>query len=163
MIETSKYALKLAVIRFPEAFGLKDEEVNPLLAYTLIMAESHEDIIDHESILLDFVVECEKTVDSKVTLITSGRAKMPDLNCGRQPEYDMGEDKLKNSGNGKVTTPYPKKGGNGESKLSVKQLRYIGYLKHQLGQKPDYGEIENLTQKAATMLIKDLEKEVKER
>jgi hypothetical protein len=163
MIETSKYAVKLAVIQHPEAFGLKDEEVNPLLAYTLIMAEAHEDIIDHESILFDFVVECEKTVDSKVALILTGRAKMPDLNGGKQPEYDMGEDKLSKPGNGKATKPYAKKERNDDGKLSVKQLRYIGYLKHQMGLKPDYGEIENLSPKAATMLIKDLEKEVSQR
>ena len=162
MIETSKYAVKLAVLRFPEAFGLKDEEVNPLLAYTLIMAEAHEEIIDHESILEDFVVECEKTVDSKVHLILSGRAKMPDLS-GKEPmpeqEIIHQDEKPRKSGNGKSRA----KEKDGGGKLSVKQLRYIGYLKHQLGHKPDYGEIESLSQKAATMLIKDLEKEVKER
>jgi len=157
MIETSKYAVKLAVISFPEAFGLKAEEVNPLLAYTLIMAEAHEEIIDHESILEDFVVECEKTVDSKVHLILSGRAKMPDLS-GKQPEK---EPEPKKPGNGQ-TKPHPKE-KDGGGKLSMKQLRYIGYLKHQLGHKPDYGEIENLSPKAATMLIKDLEKEVSQR
>jgi hypothetical protein len=162
MIETSKYAVKLAVLQFPEAFGLKDEEVNPLLAYTLIMAEAHEEIIDHESILEDFVVECMKTVDSKAHLILSGRAKMPDLS-GKEPETKQEvapqTEKPRKPGNGK----YHAKEKDGVGKLSVKQLRYIGYLKHQLGQKPDYGEIESLSQKAATMLIKDLEKEVKER
>jgi hypothetical protein len=162
MIETSKYAVKLAVLQFPEAFGLKDEEVNPLLAYTLIMAEAEEEIIDHESILEDFVVDCEKTVDSKVHLILSGRAKMPDLS-GKEPETKREvapqAEKSRKPGNGK----YHLKEKDGGGKLSVKQLRYIGYLKHQLGQKPDYGEIESLSQKAATMLIKDLEKEVKER
>jgi hypothetical protein len=158
MIETSKYAVKLAVLQFPEAFGLKDEEVNPLLAYTLIIAEVHEEIIDHESILMDFVVECEKTVDSKVHLILSGRAKMPDLS-GKQPEKEPEPEKPRKLCNGNSHA----KEKDGGGKLSVKQLRYIGYLKHQLGQKPDYGEIESLSQKAATMLIKDLEKEVKER
>ena len=158
MIETSKYAVKLAVLRFPEAFGLKDEEVNPLLAYTLIMAEAHEEIIDHESILEGFVVECERTVDSKVHLILSGRAKMPDLS-GKQPEKEPEPEKPRKEGNGQSRA----KEKDGGGKLSVKQLRYIGYLKRQLGQKPDYGEIENLSPKAATMLIKDLEKEVQEK
>jgi len=158
MIETSKYAVKLAVLQFPEAFGLRAEEVNPLLAYTIVMAEAHETIIDHESILEDFVIECEKTVDSKVHLILSGRAKMPDLS-GKQPEKEP-EPEPKKSGNGQ-TKPHPKENGGG--KLSVKQLRYIGFLKHKLGHKPDYGEIENLSPKAATMLIKDLEKEVSQR
>ena len=158
MIETSKYAVKLAVLQFPEAFGLKAEEVNPLLAYTLIMAEAHEEIIDHESILEDFVVECERTVDSKVHLILSGRAKMPDLS-GKQPEKEPEPVRPRKEGNGKS---YAKE-KDGGGKLSVKQLRYIGYLKHQLGHKPDYGEIENLSPKAATMLIKDLEKEVSQR
>jgi len=159
MIETSKYAVKLAVLRFPEAFGLKDEEVNPLLAYTIVMAEAHEEIIDHESILEGFVVECERTVDSKVHLTLSGRAKMPNLS-GKQLEKEP-EPEPKKSGNGQIK-PHPKE-KDGGGKLSVKQLRYIGYLKHQLGHKPDYGEIESLSPKAATMLIKDLEKEVKER
>jgi hypothetical protein len=158
MIETSKYAVKLAVISFPEAFGLKAEEVNPLLAYTIVMAEAHETIIDHESILEDFVIECEKTVDSKVHLILSGRAKMPDLS-GKQPEKEPEPEKPRKPGNGQSHA----KEKDGGGKLSVKQLRYIGYLKHKLGHKPDYGEIENLSPKAATMLIKDLEKEVSQR
>jgi len=156
----SKYAVKLAVLQFPEAFGLRDEDVNPILAYTLVMAESAEDIIDHESILEDFMVECSQTVDSKVALILTGRAEMPDLK-GNQ-----------NKGNGSAgeTRPARKPNDNGKSssrdkggKLSNKQLRYIGYLKHQLGQNPDYDQISGLSAKAATMLIKDLEKELKNR
>lgn len=149
----SKYAVKLAVLQFPEAFGLRYEDVNPILAYTLVMAETHEVIIDHESILADFMVECERTVDSKVSLVLSGRTEMPDLR--NQP----GKEPDKKSVNEKPKTPSQDNG----SKISNKQLRYVGYLHHQLGQKPDYDEIGNLSQKAATMHIKDLEKELKQR
>jgi len=149
----SKYAVKLAVLQFPEAFGLRDEDINPILAYTLVMAEAHEEIIDHESILEDFMVECERTVDSKVALILSGMAKMPELSSSPIKEQTT------KSGNGKPKSSANDKGG----KISNKQLRYIGYLQHQLGQKPDYDAIGGLSQKAATMRIKDLEKEVKQR
>lgn len=154
----SKYAVKLAVLQFPEAFGLRDEDVNPILAYTLVMAESAEDIIDHESILDDFMVECHQTVDSKVALILTGRAEMPDLRDNQS------------KGNGNSGQPRSAKSANGigalkdkGGKLSNKQLRYIGYLQHQLGRKPDYDEIGGLSQKAATMRIKDLEKEIAQR
>ena len=154
----SKYAVKLAVLQFPEAFGLRDEDVNPILAYTLVMAESAEDIIDHESILEDFLVECSQTVDSKVALILTGRAEMPDIK-GNQSKGNgsAGETRPAKPSNGKTSSK--DKGG----KLSNKQLRYIGYLKHQLGQNPDYDQISGLSAKAATMLIKDLEKELKNR
>ncbi len=147
----SKYAVKLAVLQFPEAFGLRDEDVNPILAYTLVMAESAEDIIDHESILDDFMVECSQTVDSKVSLILSGRVEMPEVRD--KPD------------NGQVKKPADNQGSSKDrgSKISNKQLRYIGYLQHQLGQKPDYDAIGGLSQKAATMRIKDLEKELKQR
>jgi hypothetical protein len=45
-------------------------------------------------------------------------------------------------------------------KVTPKQVRYLGYLQHQLNEKPDYKEIGKLTQKQATLRIKDLEKEV---
>lgn len=156
MIESSKYAVKLAVLQFPEAFGLKDEDVNPILAYTLVKAEAQEEIIDHESILEDFMVECERTVDSKVHLILSGRAEMPDIR-----DSDPKRESRRAGGNGKSSGKEKGSGKDKGGKLTNKQLRYIGYLKHQLGEKPDYDEISGLSAKAATMLIKDLEKELK--
>ncbi len=149
MIESSKYAVRLAILQYPEAFGLKDEDVNPFISYTLIMAEAGEDIIDHESILEDCVVEVEKTLQSKVHLILSGRAEMPEL--PDKPENGQDKKTAKSNASSK----------DRGSKISNKQLRYIGYLHHQLGRKPDYDEIGGLFQKAATMRIKDLEKELK--
>lgn len=150
MIESTEYAVRLAVLQHPEAFGLKDEDVNPFISYALIMIEDGEDIIDIESVLDDCVVEVERTLDSKVHLILSGRAEMPELpekpKNGQTEKPDKGNASSKNHG----------------SKISNKQLRYIGYLHHQLGRKPDYKEVSTLTQRQATMRIKDLEKELSE-
>jgi len=154
MPELSEYAVRLAILRFPEAFGLKDEDVNPFIAYTLIMAKSGEDIIDHESILDECVVETIKTLDSKTHLILSGRAPMPDIPERKAPQPP---EKREADNDRKDRKGKPK---DRDGKITVKQLRYIGYLKHKMGDKPDYDEIEKLSQKSATMLIKDLEKEV---
>jgi len=149
MSESSKYAVQLAILQNPEAFGLKDKDVNPFISYALIMIEDGEDTIDIESVLDDCVVEVEQTLASKVQLILSGRTEISDR--PEKPENGQAKKPAKNNASSK---------DNG-SKISNKQLRYIGYLQHQLGRKPDYAEIGTLSQKAATMRIKDLEKELK--
>ena len=59
--------------------------------------------------------------------------------------------------------PTAKKRGNGKrpaGALTVKQLRYMGYLYRKLGEEPEYDEISSLTQSQATVRIKELEQRV---
>ena len=49
---------------------------------------------------------------------------------------------------------------NRGDKLTVKQLRYMGYLYRKVGEEPDYSVISVLTQGQATMRIKELEQRV---
>jgi len=108
----SRYAVKLAVLQYPEAFGLRYEDVNPILAYTLVMAEAGEEIIDHESILDDFVVECERTVNSKVSLVLNDLIEMPDIPEDRRKHGDDTRESRrdgKSGGNGRDSSK--KKGG----------------------------------------------------
>jgi hypothetical protein len=51
--------------------------------------------------------------------------------------------------------------GRGD-KLTVKQLRYMGFLYRKLGVEPDYSVISILTQGQATMRIKELEQRVQD-
>ena len=52
--------------------------------------------------------------------------------------------------------------GNPGRELTHKQLRYMGYLHRQLGEEPDYSVISKMSQKQATMRIKELEAKINE-
>ena len=154
-------SLEVAILRYPQAFGLMDEEVNPLLQLALVKAEFEGSDFNLDELYNECIHACKQTVDNKIKQILDGNSR-------------------KSAGNGKLLSnhvrkaisknkktpddddnPAPKQKAKGD-KISVKQLRYLGYLQHQLGDKPDYKEIATLTAKQATMQIKDLEKELAE-
>jgi hypothetical protein len=168
--------MRIAILRYPETFGLKEEEVNPLLQYTFVTAEIEGSDIDYDDILSRCIHTCEMTIADKITEILKGKGresvgemllsnhiKKALLKAGKNPADSNGKNPADNNGNGKNPA---ESNGNGNSqdekgyKVTPKQVRYLGYLQHQLGEKPDYKEIGKLTQKQATLRIKDLEKEV---
>jgi len=154
-------SLEIAILRYPQAFGLMDEEVNPLLQFALVSAEFEGSDFDPDEMYAECIHGCKQTVANKVKQILEGNSRKP-----------AGNGKLLSNHVRKVIAksrktpddddnPEPKQKTKG-GKISVKQLRYLGYLQHQLGDKPDYKEIATLTAKQATMQIKDLEKELAE-
>ncbi len=140
-------AIRLAIISRPECFGLMPEDVNPLLSFVMRMTSGEE--VDREDLSAFCFDECNSKVYQRLTEVL---------------RYDA---------NGKPATPAKPKpmapSSNGDSKgkakspggkLSVKQLRYLGYLLRQKGELPDYKAIGELSTKQATMRIKDLEAEL---
>jgi hypothetical protein len=159
MIESSDDAVRLAILRHPEVFGLKGEDVNPLLKFTLEKSDAGDKMPDPDLLMDECLEHCELMIELRIEMVLSHRT--PKGEPADKPDKPQKADGEKTpttkSGNGEKLKAAPKENG---SKITIKQLRYLGYLKHQLGAKPDYDEIENLSQKQATMLIKDLEKEL---
>jgi len=141
-------ALRLAIIARPECFGLKAEDVNPLLRYTLMVA-SGEDA--GEANLAEYCFdECNGKVYTRLTELLSHDAAKLRTSKGKPAKH-------KQAGNG---NPASNAGLSTGGKLSPKQLRYLGYLLHQKGETPDYKAIGELTTKQATLRIRDLEREL---
>ena len=140
-------AIRLAILSRPECFGLLPEDVNPLLRFALRMAAGEE--IDRDDLSTVCFDECNSRVYEKLTEVLSydARAKGGAVPSPGKRQKPQG----KASGNGKKGAP----------KLSVKQLRYLGYLLRQQGDEPDYDEISKLTTTQATMRIKELEAQAK--
>jgi len=157
MIESSNDAIRLAILRHPEVFGLKGEDVNPLLKFTLEKSDAGDKMLDPDVLMAECIDHCELMIELKVEMVLSYRTQkaVPADKPDKPQKAD--EKPPAHKGDGATPKPAPKQNG---SKITIKQLRYLGYLKHQLGKKPDYDEIGNLSQKQATMLIKDLEKEL---
>ena len=157
--------MRIAILRYPETFGLGAEEVNPLLQYSFVTAELQGDDIDHDDILSRCIYACELKISEKITEIlkSKGRESVGEMLLSnhvkkalmRNTPDETPEPQSNGKTNGKTkSSDNPKKG----EKITAKQLRYLGYLQHQLGEKPDYKEIGKLTPQQATMKIKDLEK-----
>lgn len=156
MIESSNDAVRLAILRHPEVFGLKGEDVNPLLKFTLEKSDAGDKMPDPDVLMAECIDHCELMIELRVEMVLTCRARKAEPTD--KPQKAVAEKPpAAKSGNGEKAKPVPKQDG---SKITIKQLRYLGYLKHQLGKKPDYDEISNLSQKQATLLIKDLEKEL---
>lgn len=164
-------AIKLAILNHPQTFGLAPAEVNPMLMFVQLCIEQGA---THGSVELwkycfDAVNE---TLHHKVVEVFTGlsvvHSKAQDAAIAAEsedevvPEPQAAPPPARKSGNGKPT-------GNGNvigspgRELSVKQLRYLGFLIRQNGEEPDYTIISKLSQKEATLRIKDLEAKVNAR
>lgn len=164
-------AIKLAILNHPQTFGLAPSEVNPMLMFTQLCIEQGA---THSSVELwkycfDAVNE---TLHHKVVEVFTGlsivQGKAQDAAIATEseeqvePEPQPAPQPARKTGNGKPA-------GNGNvigspgRELSTKQLRYLGYLIRQTGEEPDYSIISKLSQKEATLRIKDLEAEVSAR
>ena len=141
-------AIRLAIISRPECFGLMPEDVNPLLSFVMRMTSGEE--VDREDLSAVCFDECNSKVYHRLTEVLRYDASgKPTTTARPKPKASLSNGDSKG------------KAKPAASKLSVKQLRYIGYLLHKAnGEKPDYKAIGELTTKQATMRIKDLEAEL---
>jgi len=164
-IETS---VRIAVLTEPRFFGLSKAEVNPMLLYLLRKddpAYSEQGVAELWKLCFDAV---NATLHEKVVEFFSAVSK-----CQGELEYITNAAATESQPQEQQPTP-PKQSakakgnskdaeaGNGSrgEKLTVKQLRYLGYLIRKLGEEPDYKDISTLTQGQATMRIKELEQRV---
>jgi len=152
--------MRIAILQSPEVFAMKQEEVNPLLQYTFVAADFDDKEVDYDDVLARCIHNCEKAIASKINQILTGDSHKS-VGSEMLASNIVKKALLNNGSSEKEEVSEPKKNNKGE-KISVKQLRYLGYLQHQMGEKPDYKEIGKLTPKQATMKIKDLEKELAE-
>jgi hypothetical protein len=139
-------ALRLAILGQPESFGLLPEDVNPLLRFMLMVAEGGDE--DSAKLVAGCFDECSTVVYQKVVELLKHDAtrKPKSAPTGNEPKP------AKAKSNGKAAPS--------GAKLSTKQLRYLGYLYRQLGEEPDYKAISILTQKQATMRIREMEEQL---
>jgi hypothetical protein len=185
--QSVELAVRLSVLRNPEVYGLRQQDVNPLLQFVLIGTEEPIPQDRLQDVIRKCQWDCAKIVNNKVRdVLSRNAAEAVILQNGEQNELESivaDEDdepeavapvqdyrantKRNGSGSGNAAKPSQRKSrsgsgsnGNGEPKVSVKQLRYIGYLQRQLDEEPDYKEIAELTQRQATTRIRELEKEL---
>lgn len=169
MARHAEDAIKLAILNHPQTFGLTQAEVNPMLLYVQRRIEQGEEHGTAETWKLYFDA-VNATLHNKVVEVFTGlsviqgkaqeQAVAAEVTNEAEPEPERKPEPVRKTGNGKPA-------GNGRvigspgRELSVKQLRYLGYLYRQLGEEPDYkNDIGNLSQSQATMRIKELEAKV---
>ena len=188
--QSVELAVRLAVLRNPEVYGLRQQDVNPLLQFVLIGTEEPIPQDQLQDVIRKCQWDCAKIVNAKVKSILSRNEaeaiilqnrELDDLavigsdddeaddqepvSTPRQNASAQGNGKRNGSGGRNAAKPTDRKSrpgssSIGEPKVSVKQLRFIGYLLRQLDEEPDYKEIAELTQRQATTRIRELEKEL---
>ena len=152
-------AIRIAILIEPSAFGYTHAEVNPMLMYTLRRDDPEFfDLSETES-----WIECFETVQRLLAEVVFG--VLNDAKKKRKDEIvELAEAHSDISPQDEPPElPTAKKRGNGKrpaGALTVKQLRYVGYLYRKLGEEPEYDEISSLTQSQATVRIKELEQRV---
>jgi hypothetical protein len=162
-------SIKLAILNHPQTFGLAPSEVNPMLMFVQLCIEQGA---THGSVELwkycfDAVNE---TLHHKVVEVFTGlsviQGKAQDAAIAAEscdePEPASKPEPVRKACNGKPAGKGNVIGSPGRE-LSTKQLRYLGYLIRQTGEEPDYSIISKLSQKEATLRIKDLEAKVNAR
>lgn len=165
MPQSAEDAVRIAILSEPNVFGLTASDINPMLLYQLRKSEP----VYSEQGTAELWKLCFDSVNSllydKVLEVFSGVNRRKDelvreaTATGSQPQEQPAQAKSngKPKSNGKEAEA---SNGNRGDKLTVKQLRYMGFLYRKLGEEPDYSVISVLTQGQATMRIKELEQRV---
>lgn len=169
MPQSAEDSVRIAILSEPGAFGLSASDTNPMLLYQLRKrepdyseqgtAELWKLCFDSvNSLLYDKVLEVFSGVNRrKDELVREATATVSQPQ--EQPAPTKSNGKPKSNGKDAEAS-----NGNGSrcDKLTVKQLRYMGFLYRKLGEEPDYSVISALTQGQATMRIKELEQRANE-
>ena len=164
-------AIKLAILNHPQTFGLAPSEVNPMLMFTQLCIEqgATHGAVELWKYCFDAVNE---TLHQKIVEVFTGLSIVQ----GKAQDAAIAAESIEDVVPEPASKPEPvRKGGNGKPagngtvignpgrELSTKQLRYLGFLIRQTGEEPDYTIISKLSQKEATLRIKDLEGKVNAR
>ena len=161
-------SIKLAILSCPQCFGLTAAEVNPLL----MRLQQVMEFGDPESLSEDWQRCCSEvntTLHQKVAEILSVAPKAKSQGSQSEPQPET-RNRQRHTKSGATDARSPAKPAGParapsepQRELSVKQLRYLGYLIRQTGEEPDYTINSKLSQKEATLRIKDLEAKVNAR
>ncbi|MFA5010205.1 MAG: hypothetical protein WC553_03185 [Patescibacteria group bacterium] len=167
MQQSAEGAVRIAILSEPSAFGLSLADVNPMLLYQLRKDDpeySEHGTTELWELCFDAVNEL---LHAKVIEVFAGANRRKDelvqqvavaeTQPKEQPAPAKPNGKAKSSGKeAEASNGNSNRGG----KLTVKQLRYLGFLHRKVGEEPDYIVISALTQSQATMRIKELEQRV---
>jgi hypothetical protein len=167
MPQSAEDAVRIAILSEPGVFGLSHADVNPMLLYQLRKdepaycehntAELWKLCFDSvNSLLYDKVLEVFSGANRRKDALVQ-QATATETQPQQQPAPAKSSDKAKS--NSKEAEAGKGNGSRGD-KLTVKQLRYLGFLHRKVGEEPDYSVISALTQGQATMRIKELEQRV---
>jgi hypothetical protein len=168
MSQSAEDSVRIAILSEPSAFGLTASDTNPMLLYQLRKNEpeySEQGTAELWKLCFDSV---NSLLYEKVTEVFAGVSRRKDELVRDATATDSQEQPapVKSNGkpkcNGKETEASNGNSNGRGDKLTVKQLRYMGFLYRKLGEEPDYSVISVLTQGQATMRIKDLEQRVNE-
>ena len=166
MPRDTENAIRVAILYKPELFGLVPEDINPMLMYVNRCLEEGDEYVQDDAWQHCFNA-VNTTLHEKVVEVLTGLAVVQNTTqknaIAEHSEEDVpakpSSSKSKSSKHKSVADSEIK--GSPGRELSHKQLRYMGYLHRQLGEEPDYTVISKLSQKAATLRIKELEARVK--
>lgn len=167
MPQSAEDAVRIAILSEPNVFRLTASDTNPMLLYQLRKNEpaySEQGTAELWKLCFDSV---NAVLYDKVTEVFAGVSRRKDelvrdaTATGSQEQPAPAKSNGKPKSNGKEAEAGNGNGNRGD-KLTVKQLRYMGFLYRKLGEEPDYSVISVLTQGQATMRIKELEQRVNE-
>ncbi len=167
MSQSAEDSVRIAILSEPSAFGLTASDTNPMLLYQLRKNEpaySEQGTAELWKLCFDSV---NAVLYDKVTEVFAGVSRRKDelvrdaTATGSQEQPAPAKSNGKPKSNDKEAEASNGNGNRGD-KLTVKQLRYMGFLYRKLGEEPDYSVISVLTQGQATMRIKELEQRVNE-
>lgn len=155
--EELEHAIRFGILHRPDMFGMAAEDVNPMLLYLgKVVSDDYETTEDTW-------FECFKQVEANLDRRVKSFLDAVDVtNINGRPyinkkKFEVVEpDTMPKPGRRESAGQDEVKGSPGRE-LTHKQLRYMGYLHRQLGEEPDYSVISKLSQKQATMRIKELE------
>lgn len=165
MPQSAEDSVRIAILSEPSAFGLSASDINPMLLYQLRKNEpeySEQGTAELWKLCFDSV---NSLLYEKVTEIFAGVSRRKDELVRDAAAAESQERPAPAKSNGKPKSNGKEaeaSNGNRGDKLTVKQLRYMGFLYRKLGEEPDYSVISALTQGQATMRIKELEQRVNE-
>lgn len=188
MPQSAEDSVRIAILSEPSAFGLSASDTNPMLLYQLRKNESAYseqgtaelwklcfDVVNE--VLYAAVVRVFSGVDKrKHELVSQAIAsviqphkpatRVQDKLAQKAPSTESQPHKpapAKSNGKAKSNSKEAEASNSNGSRggtLSVKQLRYMGFLYRKVGEEPDYTTISKLSQVEATMRIKELEQRV---
>ena len=160
--EDLKHAIRFGILHRPDMFGMAAEDVNPMLLYLAKVVSDDFEVTE------DTPMECFKEVEANLNRRVQSFLDAVDVtNINGRPymskkKFEVVEPDSKPKPGRRETAGEDEVKGSPGRELTHKQLRYMGYLHRQLGEEPDYSVISKMSQKQATMRIKELEAKLNE-
>jgi hypothetical protein len=173
-LEEVQEALQLAIVEHPAIFGLHPREVNPLVIFLQRRMDCNEADRDEEVIWQECFQRAKSTVEEKLLALlgcfapiqadlAAELADIPEVKAPPEPKPVPAPRSLRNRADqARAAAPRARRNTSPQRGQSVtpKQIKFYGYLCHQLGQVPDYPEFAKLSLNQASARIKAMDDQV---